>query len=243
VYAVAEGARVVTCAWPDSKPHWILYDAFMYAEENCALAVCAVEPGASEAGYPAGWRLSERREWGGGSGPAYDAWGGDEFPDFFRRPLTNVLLVAGSGSDALLPDLVFPSAADPEHVQSAAPRQLDPDGQAEYGGAVLSAGVLAGSAALIASRRPDLPPVVLSEALSVGFAPGVELSQRLPTAFAHALEQPKGACRRDGRKPIKRGERSLWKRLKVKTSHERQAVDGVFYPEPAEDPPASPDKP
>ncbi|MGH2901569.1 MAG: S8 family serine peptidase, partial [Solirubrobacteraceae bacterium] len=56
-YAVGERARVLTCAWPGDKPHWILHDALLFAEDNCAIPVCGPgdEPGANGA-YPSHWR-------------------------------------------------------------------------------------------------------------------------------------------------------------------------------------------
>ena len=78
-YAVSEGARVLTCAWPATKPHWILHDALLYAEDNCVTAVCATkeELAAADApmqGYPERWRSQWLRSLRLGNGDLYDVW-------------------------------------------------------------------------------------------------------------------------------------------------------------------------
>jgi len=45
VYAVSEGARVITCGWDDLWEHPILLDALAYAVDRCAVPVCgSLEP-------------------------------------------------------------------------------------------------------------------------------------------------------------------------------------------------------
>jgi len=73
VYAAAEGARVLACDWPAQPPHWILRDALAYAQQNCALPVCAADS------LPADWAEP--------GGSVLDAWSGETRTAFFTRPL------------------------------------------------------------------------------------------------------------------------------------------------------------
>ncbi len=72
-------------------------------------------------------------------------------------------------------------------------------------------GKLAGDAAVVMARRPDLGPAEVSEAL------------RAPDPVAAAELEPRGFCSRDGARPREAGgKRRWWRRAKVK--HERKTT-------------------
>ncbi len=156
-YAAAEGARIVVCDWPEPEPHWILYDALLYAQDNCALAVC------TERSIPSDWRGEE-------SGSALDVWSGELRPEFHRLPLLGL--------------------------------SVDP-----------FPGELAGDAAVVMARRPDLGPAEVSQALLAS-----------DPVVAAELE-PRGFCSRAGARAREAGgKRPWWRRAKVKVVHERKTT-------------------
>jgi subtilisin family serine protease len=193
VYAVTERARVLTCAWSEDTPHWLLHDALRYAEDNCVIPVCAVEqpPGPLDA-YPAQWRHSwlERHtdpEREAGAGPVLDLWTGELHEDRLEHPLL-ATLVAGSvdrrgrpsaEADEVQPDLFAPTGgvlgqggvaaalSNPRNDATPGPDQRT----GPFAGPAAAAGMIAGTAALLSELRPDLTPVALREALLGGMTP------------------------------------------------------------------------
>jgi hypothetical protein len=229
VYAAAEGARVVTCAWPAMEAHWILHDALLYAEDSCVVPVCAVETQATPDGtvYPAGWRAAWLRARAAGTGTVFDPWTGQTTPNWYMRPLRG-LIVAGDpaahAGTANEPDLwapVAPRRADAGFLSAVSNPRNDlspaPDHRrSEYRGHGVAAGLLAGSMALLAEKRSDLEPYQLRQTLLAG-AEQVEgrAALRIGPALEAAESQPRGSCDAPRRRTPERGEtRSLWDRLK-----------------------------
>jgi subtilisin family serine protease len=220
VYAVSEGARVLTCAWSSEAPHWILHDALLFAEDNCALAVCAAR---ADGRYPEQWRadwLGTRRL---GSGEVYDAWTGESEADFFRRPLRAALLVASApGTSA---DLVAPGGDVRRGIESAASRpgigSLPPRGMhlASFHGADMSVGLAAGVAALVTGLRPDLEAREIRECLVRGARTGGALDA--PRALEAAALRSEGGCSTPAeRREQRRAERGpWWRRIRVQTEY------------------------
>jgi hypothetical protein len=229
-YATAEGARVATCAWPAQDAHWILNDAFRYAEDNCVLAVCAVSNRNGErGGFPSEWREYWLRERQGGGGDVFDAWTGTQHSDFFARPLRNVVVaeeLGADGLDALAPDLLVPtrSRKGAPGVTSAVANPHNDSKRAEdrktgvFAGAPIAAGLTAGAAAVVLGRRADLDAFAVREALVSASPDGL----RVPEAVDAALAAPKGHC--EAPPSHERGVASerppLWKRIKIKGKYE-----------------------
>jgi subtilisin family serine protease len=222
-YAVSEGVRVLTCAWPPTEPHWILHDALLYAEDNCVLAVCAEKGStptkasplprvsAGEAGdraYPARWRSSWLQTQHAGGGDVFDVWTGSVRPDFLERPLRALLVAGGAeGSPPALlgpePDLRIPlrSPSGAASIRSAAsnPRNDSspiPDRRtAAFSVPGSAAGLVAGAAALIGALRPDLEPLAVRNALLDSADPEhAAAGLWVPGALEAALRKPRGAC-------------------------------------------------
>jgi subtilisin family serine protease len=215
-YAVSEGARVVTCAWPDQRPSWLLHDALLFAEENCTLPVCALDESTTggRAGgdrYPAAWRGS----WLGterGFGDVVDLWTGEMLRDHVQRPLSGLMQVgavrAGArraapvGSESARPDLLAATQSEKgSRVRTAVsnPRNDSLPGadrrQARFDHGGIAAGIVAGAAALVTARRDDLTPEAVREALLQGATStpaGPLLS--IPEALQAATRMPRGVC-------------------------------------------------
>jgi subtilisin family serine protease len=227
VYAVSEGARVLTCAWESEAPHWILHDALLFAEDNCSLAVCsALESG----GYPGAWRRAEASE----TGEVYDAWTGELEGDFFRRPLRATLLVGAA--PGVLADLVAPGGDARRGIESAvsspqASRAASGSRRlASFRGADMSVALAAGVAALATELRPDLEPWEIRESLVRGAGSGGRLDA--PGALESAALRPQGGCmtpaQRHRQLSVER--RPWWRRLRMRVKYDRVSPD---------DPPAS----
>lgn len=224
-YAVSEGARIVTCAWPAQKAHWILRDVLAYAEDNCVLAVCSVEPaGAVRGGFPSQWRESWLRANGGGAGAVFDVWTGRRTEDFFARPLRNVLLAGRR--PALQPDLLVgrkmtSARSSPENDGThSADREVG-----VWDAPVVAVGITAGAAAVVTARRPDLDAHQIREALRApGLAAGDPVPRlRLNDAVADAAGRPTGRCREPGRyRVFAESERPWYRRVAIKGRYERQ---------------------
>ena len=207
VYATTKGARVITCAWPAQPPHQILYDALRFAEDNCALPVCAVEESAQgvreKASYPASWRSS---------GAIFDVWSGQVVPDRLHRPLES-MIVAGSSDAGPVADLRAPKpgrggkrtwtlpASQPEIALDRTHAR-----EAEFAGPGLTAGLIAGTAALVLEKRPDLAPTALREVLLAGAGPDRTIS--VPGALRALEGQRIGECPRQERPGLEAGEES-----------------------------------
>ncbi|MCP4006189.1 MAG: S8 family serine peptidase [bacterium] len=240
VYATAEHARVITCAWASDKPSWILHDALLYAEDNCAVPVCA----ASTAGeYPGKWR----RNWlkslpEPDTGAVYDSWSGVISKDFYRRPLRATLVVDSLDGDfdSADPDLAVLTNQGGHHLQAAVstPRNdASPTTDRRTGvfsGPDAAAGLTAGAAALITGLRPDLEPWAISAALRRGVDSRGQLS--IPAALTIADQEPHGPCEAITMREEIRVADPWWKRVKVKASM-RQPGD-----RDEDSPPASPDR-
>jgi subtilisin family serine protease len=223
VYAVSEGARVLTCAWASEAPHWILHDALLFAEDNCALAVCAAQ---DEGGrYPGAW-LPPRAS---GTGAVYDAWTGGLEADFFRRPLRATLLV-GAEADASS-DLIAPGGGSRRGIETAvsSPRtDLAPLGSrrlASFQGAGMSVGLAAGVAALVTELRPDLEPWEIRETLVR--AAGTARRLDAPGALERATLRAEGGCRTPAERhqQLRVERRPWWKRIRVRKEYERTSPD------------------
>ena len=210
-YAAVEGARVLTCAWSEDTPHWILYDALRFAEDACALPVCAVEesPGPLDT-YPSQWRRQwqEAHQLRGGS--VIDLWTGELKEEFHARPLEATLLVSALGREGqpaahaaeVLPDLFTPVGGRGAGVEVALSNPRNdhgpgPDLRKFYlEGDATAVGLTAGASALIFSLRPDLDPESVREALLDGAkadAAGPVLQASAALSVARA--RPRGICR------------------------------------------------
>jgi subtilisin family serine protease len=240
VYAVAEGADVITCAWPADAPHWLLHDALLFAEDNCAVTVCASADGT---GFPVAWHAERRRTAGTGSGEVQDAWSGSRLPDFFDRPLRS-MIVAGSAAPGGASDFPWPQgrASLARGVRSAvsSPRNDQtpiPDAHtAEFTGPVVATALVAGAAALVRAERPDLEPWAVRGALLDAMEPtAADGSLSLSAALAAAQRLGKGGCptRAERGEQATKSARRWWERVKVRASV--PSLDGA-------PPPASPDE-
>ena len=239
-YAVGERARVMTCAWPGEKPHWILHDALLFAEDNCATLVCGPgdEPGATGA-YPSHWRQGWLEKNGGDTGVVWDPWSGEESSDVLLRPLRGLLVADAQASPSVSPDLVLPprvagslrvaaALSNPRNDASSVPDRRT----AEQSGGVTAVGLTAGAALLVSGERPDLEPWAVREALVKGASRTTgEAGLSVAGAIAATGHMENGACRAlMRREPTK--EVSPWPSLRVKTSLD-QPLPGA--------PPASPE--
>ena len=242
VYAVGERARVLTCAWPGQEANWILHDALLYAEDNCAMPVCGPgdEPGANGA-YPAHWRESWLRKHGGDTGVVYDPWTGAEISSVLLRPLRGTLVAEVSPTPGTDADLVLPEpGGSPLTIDGAVSNPWN-DGTAiadkrtaRVTGSAGAVGLAAGAAVLVTGTRPDLEPWALRQALVLGALKtpaGAALS--LPGALAATGQLEEGLCRSLLRRKETR-DASPWPKVKVKLN---PAGGGGTAP-----PPASPDK-
>jgi hypothetical protein len=242
-YAVREGARVLTCAWPPAEPHWILHDVLVYAEENCVLPVCSSRQDLSDEeaplrGYPARWRSSWLRERGAGTGAVYDAWRGEVRSDFFQRPLRGLLMTGegrgpGAQSLGIQPDLLAPlSPSDSGGVTSAVSNPRNdttplPDRRtALFPDSTISAGLLAGAAALVTGQRPDLEPLRVRNALLDGarFESGAHRAW-IPGALRVLKGRPQGSCSALLQHPgLQRADdKPFWQRVKIHVDLENPA--------------------
>ncbi|HTO53938.1 MAG TPA: S8 family serine peptidase [Myxococcota bacterium] len=244
VYAVGERARVLTCAWPGQEANWILHDALLYAEDNCAIPVCGPgdEPGQNGA-YPAHWRESWLRTHGGENGVVYDPWSGQELSSVLLRPLRAMLVAEVSPSAGTEADLVLPEPRGERVSVDGAVSNPWNDGStipdkrtAPVTGSAAAVGLAAGSAVLVTGTRPDLEPWEVRQALVLG-APKTPAGSRalsLPGAIAATGQLEEGICRTLlRREPARKA--SPWPKMKVK-------LDPDAGTPPGGRPPASPDK-
>ena len=222
VYAVSEGARVLTCAWASEVPHWVLHDALLFAEDNCALAVCsALESG----GYPGAWLRAGASE----TGEVYDAWTGELEGDFFRRPLRATLLVGAA--PGVRADLVAPGGDARRGIESAvsSPQasRTSPGSRrfASFRGAGMSVALAAGVAALAMELRPDLEPWEIRESLVRGAASGGRLDA--PGALESAARRAEGGCMTPAERhqQLSAERRPWWKRVRMRVEYERDGPD------------------
>lgn len=228
-YAVGERARVLTCAWPGERPHWILHDALLFAEDNCAIAICGPgdEPAASGA-YPSHWRQSWLEQNGGGTGIVWDPWLDAESSDVLLRPLRALVVADVAPSAERAPDLSLPQRAqiadqisaavsNPRNDQSSiADRRVAP-----HSGSLAAVGLTAGAALLVSGSRPDLEPWAVRESL----VSGASLSTGVPAlsvagAMAATGRLENGACRALLRREPSR-EASPWPSIRIKTNADR----------------------
>lgn len=232
VYAVTEGARVVTCVWPPVRAHAILHDALSFAEDNCALPVCApagpAGPGEVSGFAPARWRRDWLHDHGGGAGALIDGWSGELLPDRADRPLRATLVVGGldpkgrplPGALTTQPDLFAPAKADaPVSTPANDGTPAFDVRTAPYTGPAVAAGLTAGVAALVLAARPDLEPDAVRGAL-LGGAGSKRGHRWLDAAGAlrEAWQAPAGRCEDlDSRRArVREARRPFWKRLKLK---------------------------
>ncbi len=239
-YAVGESARVLTCAWPGDRPHLILYDALLFAEDNCAIPICGSgdEPGSSGA-YPSHWRESWLAQNGGGMGVVWDPWSDEESSDTVLRPLRALLVAEAAASPGVLPDLVLPARIAGPLGMSAATSNPRNDGSsvpdrrsATFAGSATAVGLSAGTALLVSGARPDLEPWAVREALVSGAVQSTgEPALSVAGAIAATGRLEGGACRALlRREPTK--EASPWPTFRVKSSLDPAPPPGA--------PPASP---
>jgi hypothetical protein len=235
VYAVTEGVRILTCAWPADLPaHLILHDALTYAEDNCVLPVCALEPPEPRDGRTSAlvqWRKSWLRTRGAGSGAVVDGWTGERVSDFVDRPLRATLLVGGGDPETGMPLGMPPSPPDlfaPGKALSSAVSSPRNDGSpaldvrmAPLSGSAPAAALAAGVAALVVGARPDLEPHAVREVLLAG---AVRQNGRPWLDAEGALRESETASRGlcmplDSRRAAeKAGDRPFWKRIRLDVS-------------------------
>lgn len=228
-YAVGERVRVLTCAWPGERPHWILHDALLFAEDNCAIAICGPgdEP-ASSGAYPSHWRQSWLERNGGGTGVVWDPWLDEESSDVLLRPLRALVVADVTPSPERAPDLSLPPRAQDSDQISAAvsnPRNdqssIADRRSAPHPGSLTAVGLTAGAALLVSGSRPDLEPWAVRESL-VG---GASLTTGVPAlsvagAIAATGRLENGACRALLRREPSR-EASPWPSIRIKTDADR----------------------
>ncbi len=167
VYAVTEGARVLTCAWPKNAHLWVLHDVLLFAEDNCVVPVCS-ESVVSE--------------------DVVDIWTGERKHDFYRRELRGVVHV---GQDLTVPSPGGFKAAKSSPKNDGTPM---PDHRHQiYKAPEVAVGPVAGAAALLVADRPDLEPYAIREVLRSGARDG-ELW--LPGAWADLGSHAVGSCGR-----------------------------------------------
>jgi len=238
-YAVREGVRVLTCAWPPLEPTWILHDVLLYAEDNCALAVCASRGRpSSSAGHPARWR-AHGAQGRSSHGELYDAWTGEVRPGFFKRPLRSLLLADGFdappssrvGNEADL-RVRLRSPSQDRAIRSAAsdPRNdstplLDRRSTA-FARPGAAAGLVAGAALLLSARRPDLEPLALRNALLDG-ARSVQGEPLLwiPGALEAAERRPRGRCVQVEEE--EHAQKPWWERVRVRATMRQPGVESA----------------
>ena len=241
VYAVGERARVFTCAWPGQQPNWILHDALLFAEDNCALAVCGPgdEPGSSGA-YPAHWRDSWLKKHGGEAGVVVDPWTGEELPSVLLRPLRATLVAEVGPTPGTDADLVLPEPGGVRLAIDGAVSNPWNDGTtipdkrtAPVTGSAGAVGLAAGAAVLVTGMRPDVEPWAIRQALVDGAIrlPNGGRALSVPNALAQTGKLEEGVCRvLQKRDPSRDASPSPWPSLKLKVNPEKQQ------------PPASPGK-
>jgi hypothetical protein len=225
-YAVGERARVMTCAWPGEKPHWILHDALLFAEDNCATLICGPGDEAGATGsYPSHWRKDWLEKNGGDTGVVWDPWSNEESSDVLLRPLRGLVVANATPSREVAPDLVLPPRSGGAMRVPAALSNPRNDGSsvpdrrvAEQSGDVTAVGLTAGAALLVTGERPDLEPWAVREALVNGASRSTgEPALSVAGAIAATGPLETGACRALMRREAPR-EVSPWPSLKVKTS-------------------------
>jgi subtilisin family serine protease len=233
VYAVTEGVRVLTCAWPPEIPaHRILHDVLIFAEDNCVLPVCALDPpmpGPSPALVR--WRRTWLRAHGGGAGEIVDGWTGEVLSDFAERPLRATLLVGGAdvdgrpvvGGKGTDPDLYAPETS--RSAESSPRNDGTPSLDARvvpYLGPAVASGLVAGVAALVTAARPDLDPVEVRHAILGGAsrrggrpwldaAGSVRKAEDLPAGRCEPLDARRARARQTADQPF-------WRRIRVDAS-------------------------
>ena len=240
-YAVGERARVLTCAWPGDEAHWILHDALLFAEDNCAIAICGPgdEPGASGA-YPSHWRESWLEHSGGGMGVVWDPWTDEDSSAPILRPLRALVVAEVTPTAGTSPDLVLPLRAIVPSGTSAAVSNPRNDGSsvpdrrsAPIVGSATAVGLTAGAAVIVSGAHPDLEPWAVREALVMGAAKspaGAALSVPGALAATGRLENG-GACRAIlRREPTP--EASPWPTIRVKTNADQPYGAPPASPEP-----------
>ncbi len=102
--------------------------------------------------------------------------------------------------------------------------------EAEFAGPGLTAGLIAGTAALVLEKRPDLAPTALREVLLAGAGPDGTVS--VPGALRALEGQRIGECPRRERPGLEAGEESdpWWKRTKYRGSHKGPMGDELLFP-------------
>jgi len=225
-YAVGERARVVTCAWPGQQANWILHDALLFAEDNCAIAVCGPgdEPAAAGS-YPSHWRESWLRRNGGDTGVVWDPWTGQDVGSTLLRPLRALVVAEVAPSAGAEADLVLPQPGGSRLAIDGAVSNPWNDGTsipdkrtAPVTGSAGAVGLAAGAAVLVTGVRPDLEPLAVRQALvqgAVKSATGPALS--VPNAIAATGQMEEGICRvLERRDPRREAMPSPWPKVKVK---------------------------
>ncbi len=245
-YAVGERSRVVTCAWPGQEANWILHDALLFAEDNCAIPVCGAgdEPGKAGA-YPSHWRESWLRAHGGDTGVVYDPWTGQEVSSVLLRPLRATLVAEQAVTPGVDADLVLPEPGGGRLALDGAVSNPWNDGTsipdkrtAPVTGSLGAVGLAAGAAVLVSGQRPDLEPWAVRQALVLGATRWVTNARTLslPGALAATGQLEEGICRTlQKRDPARDASPSMWPKVKVK-------VDPGGGSRMPGDPPASPDE-
>ncbi|HTO68651.1 MAG TPA: S8 family serine peptidase [Myxococcota bacterium] len=247
-YAVGERSRVLTCAWPGQEANWLLHDALLFAEDNCAVAVCGPgdEPGA-QGSFPSHWRESWLRKHAGenDTGVVYDPWTGQEVASVLLRPLRALVVAEVAPTPGTDADLVLPQPGGQKLVLEGAVSNPWNDGTsipdkrtAPVTGSAGAVGLAAGAAVLVTGLRPDLEPYAVQRALVAGAvrsATGPALS--VPNAVAATGQMEQGDCRNlERRDPRREATPSPWPKLKLSVDPDSQNRPGSAPP------PASPDR-
>lgn len=247
VYSVGERARVLTCAWPGQQANWILHDALLFAEDNCALAVCGPgdEPGASGS-YPAHWRDSWLKKHGGDMGVVVDPLTGEELSATLLRPLRATMVAEVAPTTNTDADLVLPEPGGARLAIDGAVSNPWNDGTtipdkrtAAVVGSSGAVGLAAGAAVLVTGMRPDAEPWAIRQALVDGAVrlPNGGKALSVPNALAQTGKLEEGVCRvLQKRDPNREASPSAWPKFKVKVNPDGKPTGGTSQT------PASPDK-
>lgn len=245
-YAVGERSRVLTCAWPGQEASWILHDALLFAEDNCAIPVCGPgdEPGGA-GDYPSHWRESWLRNHGGDTGVVHDPWTGQDVGSVLLRPLRGTLVADVGVTPGVDADLVLPEPGGHRLMLDGAVSNPWNDGTsipdkrtAPVTGSSGAVGLAAGAAVLVTGQRPDLEPWAVRQALVIGSvkSPTGAATLSLPGALAATGQMEEGLCRTLlERDPSRDASPSLWPKVKVR-------VDPAGGSRLPSDSPASPDQ-
>ncbi len=201
VYAVTEGAGVLTCAWDGDEPHWLVHDALLFAEQHCVVALCASSAGTSpQRDYPRAWTPAAREASGAESDAALDAWTGETLASFLPRPLRGPLLVRSLDARGVVADVAVTHDV------------------------IAAVGRAAGAVAVVRGLRPDLEPMQIREVLRAALdGEGLDLAAALDRAEA----LPEAGCVAPEQRRSRTREAAVpwWKQVRVRVSTPEGGID------------------